>query len=228
MSWWTDPRLIAPGVVPPHQAGAGGGAGAAGGAADALLGAADTSVKVGGFTAIAVSNPTIGASAWFKFQSLRVGIDGELAQPSAVSWIGVEMLPTDNAGSAGIAWGDARGHGAAIVIGRNLPGPFQEWYSYPSNVVGVETSGVSLLLGRSTLESLFVTTFPTGKYNDAAPNKGAPVRYFPHPARLRRGDSLDMCLVVRGSQINGQTGTLTGGVIVQVAVAPPYPDSVLR
>lgn len=173
------------------------------------------------WTSIALANPTIaaGSSAWFKFGSLRV--PSHFGQMVGLVGFNITLLPTDpdGAGDEGeaspIAWGTARGHGAAIVIGIDLPGAFQTWSSGPANIPGVEPSGLSVLSDERPPEYIDIYSFPPGKLNDTTPPKLYKERSFkPYIHRFAQGERLDVALVVRRAQITGKTGKIWGGVTV--------------
>ncbi len=173
------------------------------------------------FTKIGVANPTIdaGSSAWYKIQSYNVPDD--FAQMVGLLGFDVQMLATDSAGAGdegaidGLAWGTARGHGAAIVIGTNLPGELQAWSSGPADIPGVETTGAATLCSERPARHIAAITFPPGKLNDATPPKLFKERSFkPYIYRFAQGQSLDVSLVVRRSTITAKTGSLYGGCVV--------------
>jgi len=180
-----------------------------------------------GFTQIGVVNPTIaaGGSAWYKFASIRVpGDTGQ--QVGLIGW-DLQLLPTDNAGqgdegdagATALTWGTARGHGAAIVIGANLPGDYQTWSNGPANILGVETSGLGVLSSRLAPSYAACITFPPGKLNDTIPSKLYKERsYKPYIYRLGQGDTLDAALVVRRASITGLTKTLFGECVLTLDV----------
>ncbi len=167
-----------------------------------------------------------GDSAWFTFGSIRIPQD---MPPSALVGLDVELLPTDNAGAGDgvaaspLAWGDARGRAAALVVSRDLPGPFQTWSFRPANLPMVETTG--LLGQRSSARYFYVSRFPTGKLNDTAANKmRAAERWAPHVYRLPSGSRLDFALAVRASAVTGGVGVrqLCGDVLVTAYLATTH------
>lgn len=176
-----------------------------------------------GFTKITVANPTIaaGSSAWFKFASVRIPQD--LGQLVGLVGFDIQLLPTDNAGQGdegdggltALTWGTGRGHGAAVVIGANLPGAYQTWSNGPANILGVETSGQGILSGRLGNRYIATLTFPPGKLNDTIPAKLYKERSFkPYIYRFSPSDTCDIALVVRRTLITGLTKTLFGGCVV--------------
>ncbi len=174
---------------------------------------------------VAVPNPSTlsipsGTSAWYVFDQYRIGEDvGELALMTAK----FELLPCDVDGSGDtatyVAWGTTKGYGAAVVVDINLGLPYRLWTGQHAFVPGVEATGHGALGPRDKRRYAFRTTFPTGKYTDTTPAKGAFVRSAaPTIRRATAGDTVDFALVVRGSSITGLGGarTLLCGIDVEL------------
>lgn len=175
-----------------------------------------TSIPVGAAEVI----PT-GMDAWFGLRRVRVKED--FGQEFSLTGCAMELLPSDSAAGALTgyttpkAWGDTRGLGAAIVIGKNLPMTPNAWTGAPSWIPGIAFGdaaphGRSLLNDPGSMPEYFVQAgFPTGTFRDTAPNK-PPLRwsFAPHVARCTLGETFDIALVVRRSQINalGSAGEL--------------------
>lgn len=170
----------------------------------------------GWFSSIAVAAPQIqtGHSAWYGLQRIQVTTDND--QELQINGVEAEMLPTDPDGAGGasspLAWGTTAGIGAALVIGIGLPIQFGEWSSAPTLVPGIETTGdfANTPLARGS-SILWFASFPTGKYTDATPNKWKTIKSWgAFTARVTQGQTLDVALVVRRSQIHNLTGNVYG------------------
>lgn len=187
-------------------------------------------VMRGYFASISVAAPTIntGEAAWFGLRRIIAGRD--IAQEFSLTGVAMTLLPTDSAGggltgyTSPLAWGDTRGITAAMVVGKSLPIKEQDWTSAVAYLPGINfglatQSAASKLSSASIREYDVEQSFPTGTFRDTAPNK-PPLRwsFAPHVKRFRRGEALDIALVVRGDQINGQTGTLAGYASVAVTL----------
>lgn len=184
----------------------------------------------GYFAQISVNAPTInpGEAAWFGLRRVIAGRD--VAQEFSLCGVAMTLLPTDSAGGAltgytnPLAWGDTRGITAAIVVGKNLPIKEEDWTSAVAYLPGIDfglaSQGAASKLSANPLREYDVEqSFPTGTFRDTAPNK-PPLRwsFAPHVKRFRRGEALDIALVVRGDQINAKNGTLAGYASVAVTL----------
>ena len=178
------------------------------------------------FNAVPVAAPTIasGHSAWFGLERLKAGdnIDQELL----VSGIEAELLPADVLGAYGgsspLAWGDAGGLAAAIVVGIDLPIQRGAWTSAPALVPGIETTQTTGQTIGGDTRVLWYATFPTGKLTDTTPNKWHLVKSWgPVVSRIPQGRNLDIALIVRRSMIHNQTGNVFGhaSIIVTAGLA---------
>lgn len=169
-----------------------------------------------GFTQIAVANPAIavGASAWIGLGRWTVGGTApfDIQQEVGIYGITLELGPTDNVSAADISWGTTLGLGGAIVVGTNLPfGAVGAVSASTAFIPGVEATGNGALLAQRQSAYLFDTGFASGKFTDGTPNKAwLRITYAPYIFRVNRGTTIDAALVIRGSQINGQTGNING------------------
>lgn len=167
---------------------------------------------------------TAGMSAWFGLRRLRVGVDVPQCALAGATFI---MLPCDSAGAGfggtpGIAWGDARGISAAVVVDRGLHWvQVGAWTSGPANLPAIETAGLGTNPD-SPRDYLIAQGYPPGLWSDTTPNKWEPItRTLPLLARLPVGDVLDVAVVFNSAQI--AAGGVGGGdrlrVLLRVAAA---------
>lgn len=173
------------------------------------------------FHAIDVNAPVIPAGMAAVYGLRRI-------QPSTTTGLGIallhmstEMLPSDSVGvGAGfpnpIAWGDSKGLSAKIVVGRNLDmieGDWKAgWFDLPGIDLGNATPDARTLRNaRSPAQYYGVFNLPAGAYNDA--DVLMDVRERPlaaTAARVGQGETLDVALVLKGTQIDGLTGVVSG------------------
>lgn len=191
------------------------------------------SIESAWFAWIEVANPTInsGDSAWFGLRKINVA--DWLSQEVRVLGLHYRILPMDVAGvgysgmSAPLAWGEATGMSAAIVIGCNLGIDVGRWVSKPAWVAGLNVSAMPIWQrnsGTSTSASGAVPgspqmpqylfgplRFPTGQLSDVSPNVAeSDISLQGDMSPVRYGDTLDVALVVDRAFINGRTGQIAG------------------
>lgn len=147
-----------------------------------------------------------GDAGWYSIRKIRVPDDlPECAYVGA----DVELLPADvdgaatpSAGSAA-AWGDLNGIASQIVLEVNAPLQPRTWTSRPAYLPGLDTASPNLHVPDGAAEYLSSLSFPPGKLSATTISKlYSQPRFLPALRRLSRGDSLDVCLVVRRSQVN--------------------------
>jgi len=159
---------------------------------------------------------------WYGLRSIR---PKDFGAEFAFAGCAMTLLPSDSDGGAltgfattPIGWGDTRGLGAAIVVGKNLGITQGAWTDKPAYIPGIDFGDASpnangLVTPTGSFHKyLVIQGFPTGKFRDTAPNK-PPFRwsFAPHLHRFAGADSLDVALVVRGSIINNiAAGTIVG------------------
>lgn len=183
------------------------------------------------FHQIRVPDQTVtpaGQTAVYGLRRIRVPEDtGE-----EIGFLGADfhLLPSDSAAAgtsavgAALAWGDTLGMGAAIIIGRGLPMVVGRWSSATIYLPGMETTappGASLLSGPGQPKYLIARWFPAGKWNDTTPNKYQ--QFVPvagYVDRVTQGETLDVALVVRGTQIQNTSGATKS--IVGLGMATLY------
>lgn len=103
-----------------------------------------------------------------------------------------------------LAWGDRTGLTAAILIGVNLPITKGAWTQAPCVIPGLETNAAGTRLQVNAPRHIARLRWPTGQINDTTDNFTLPTRsYGALVNRFIENMSLDVALVVRGSQING-------------------------
>lgn len=166
--------------------------------------------------------PTSDVAAWYGLRRLNVVED--TGQEITVFGARFELLPCNTGATAidgaanGIAWGDARGVTAAIVIGRRLPIQVGQWKYAPCFLPAIGlaaesgTADDTGVRNAGQADYLHVETFPTGAFGDATPNKLAEYRNIsPYNNRVRDGDTLDVALVMRKSYVGGQTNKVIQG-----------------
>ncbi|MCC6676517.1 MAG: hypothetical protein IT436_05175 [Phycisphaerales bacterium] len=154
-----------------------------------------------------------GQSAIFGLRRVRVPEDtGE-----EIGFLGADfhLLPTDSAAAgaslAGVAlaWGDTLGMGAAIIVGRSLPMRVGAWSSGAVYLPGLDAAAPCLLSAPGGPKYLIERWFPAGKWNDTTPNKYQ--QFVPvagYVDRITNGETLDVALVVRGTQIQNASGAV--------------------
>ncbi len=146
-------------------------------------------------------------SAWFGLQ--RVRIPKDFGQEILLYGVSVDLAPpdTDGTGGAGaIGWGTTRGTGAAIVIGMDLPIQLGSWRQGPGSIPRVETGATTSgpLTDRRQAAWIDTFNFPSGKLSDTTPTRLIHSRnYSPAVYRITNNHSLDVALVVRGTQLSG-------------------------
>ncbi len=174
-----------------------------------------------GFEALTVLDgtaaPASGISAWYGLAKFDIA---QFGQDVWLDYVGVQLGPTEpNATGNNLVWGTSAGAGAAIVVGRNLPTLLDAWTTAQCYVPGVEAAAAGNVIanGPSPYDAVF--SFPTGTYQDTAPNKPfLPLPFGKVVKRYRVGEIFDVALVVRGSQVaaSGANKTLRGHVLVNV------------
>lgn len=155
---------------------------------------------------------TAGQSAVYGLRRVRVPADtGE-----EIGFLGADfhLLPADSSGvatpvggMAALAWGDTSGLSAAIIIGRNLDMVEGQWKSATVYLPGLEQAAHCFTSRAGQPRYLVTRWFPAGKWNDTAPNKYQ--QFVPvagYVDRITRDETLDVALVVRGSQIVNASG----------------------
>lgn len=152
----------------------------------------------------------------------------------ALLHISAELLPSDStaAGPGGgvgdmIAWGDAKGITAKIIVGKSLA--FMDegaWTAAPLDLPGIDLANAGAdprtwIPPIPRPQQYFaVFGFPGGSFGDADILRD--IRDKPLAAsasRISQGETLDVALVVKGDQITGQTGALYGDVYVNLICA---------
>lgn len=178
----------------------------------------------GGFTSIPVSGVTVpsGLSAWYGLAVVTITED--TAQELQFANIKAALHSTDpDAHGAGtgalspIDWGTDSGMGAAIVVGERLGLTQNAWTVKPAGIPGIEADSLVTSPASPYLWSLH---FPPGKWGGtssaAATRMVVTHALVPFSRRLVKGTTLELGLVVRGSQINGATGRLCGFAHVEI------------
>jgi hypothetical protein len=171
----------------------------------------------------AVTIPS-GLSAWYGLNRIRV--DADTAQDVLVASIQAELMSTDpdatgaNTGAASPNdWGTAQGQGAAIVVGIDLPIELNEWTAAAYYGPDVEAGGNDLVSQRMLSPYMWTLGFPPGKWGASTLERIVVTRSFvPFVQRVTKGSSIDIALVVRGSQISGITGQICGLAKVDVCL----------
>jgi hypothetical protein len=130
------------------------------------------------------------------------------------------LLPSDStgAGSSGVtggggvdqakSWGDTAGLSAAIIIAKSLGLKERQFNEVNFLLPGIEENPTASKI-RDPLPKILATFyFPTGKINDTTPNKVSESRFHggSHVNRISEGETLDICLVFRGSDIASAGG----------------------
>ncbi len=170
----------------------------------------------GGFRQIDIPSgitAAAGTSAWYPLVNMRptdvYGGDGVV-----LFGVDIEFASTDNADAAAVDaghtdWGSAKGMGAAIVVGSNLPIANGAWTIAPCNVPGAQDSGTIALVEANQTAYYFAATFPMGSWNDAIPFKSRLTKsWAPYGFRIKLESELQVALVIDGPQIEtGSTNT---------------------
>lgn len=164
-----------------------------------------------GFEAITVANgtaaPASGSSAWYGLAKLN--IPDEVNQPVFLDYAAATLSPTNpSATGTNLVWGELNGTGAAIVVGLNLPSQLNAWTAAPVYVPGVENSTNGNLFADTVSPYAAFFQFPNGDNDDTAPARV----FLPEPMgkvafRIPEGSTLDVALVVRGSQVVNSSGS---------------------
>lgn len=192
-------------------------------------------IEPAGFDVIAIPSGTTaatdGRSAVYILQRTKFG--ASLNQEVSLRGVAMELRPADTAGAGGwgvtgggganqaIAWGDTRGLSACIIVAKNLPGQLHTWTKHLIQLPGIENNATA---SRSKTFAKYpaVGRFPTGKWSDTTPN-GIPLRWSWAPDQhvIRKGDTLDVALVVNSSQIvsAGATRYLVGFAEIGIHVS---------
>jgi hypothetical protein len=175
------------------------------------------------FTIVEAAAPVIaaGASAWFGLR--RINVRQQLAQEIRVIGVHYHLLPCNSTGAAlqgaaaPIAWGDAQGLTAAIVVGVNLPIQLGAWSSAPAFIAGID--GVAAApVAASRVTSIGTTRyitapirFPTGTFADVRCNVNTnSIDLAGEQYPVRSGENLDVALVMSRDYIHGVTGQVCG------------------
>lgn len=181
------------------------------------------------FTIAQVTNPTIiaGQSAWFGLR--KIAVRQELAQEIRILGVHYYLLPTNpnatalNGAATPLAWGDALGMSAAIVVGVNLPVQLNAWSSAQAYIAGIDSIAASpATSSRLTASNVprYICApirFPTGSLDQVTPNFNAGfITLEGDQYPVRAGETLDVALVINRDQISGQTGQVCG--LAQVGV----------
>lgn len=192
------------------------------------------------FHQISVAAPTItsGEQAWYGLR--RIDARRDLGGDAVLMGVRYVMKPSDSA-AAGItgvatplAWGDAQGLSAAIVVGKRLPIQLGVWSSYAAHVPGIDAGGTA---AAHTINSASVRpaeylswkSFPTGTWSDTKPeDKESYDDFGGECMEIRQGETVDVALVMRGSYVSGQTGTIVGLADVRLLFALAETNSHLR
>lgn len=151
-----------------------------------------------------------GLSYMYGLRRFTVGAQSDIENEAVLLSVYFQLAPTDwNAygwtGSAGggSGWGDNRGLKAALVIGLNLrdlqPGA---WRATKSFIPGIESGDYGFSTQNPEPQYLLVQSFPSGAWNDTTPQRlYVPRTFSPAGIRLRTGSTLDVGLIVNGTQI---------------------------
>ena len=156
-----------------------------------------------------------GQSAWYLLRRVRAQSATQLTLQLIRAYLkATNSTPGSGYGIAAgncAAWGDVTEPAAWIVVGKNLPGNVDAngsavWTPAPADLPGIEqsTGGVPAAISiGSPAEYAARIPFPSGKWSDT---NGAPLLPLAIPFGVGQfplvsGDTLDVALVVRGSQI---------------------------
>jgi len=182
-------------------------------------------------------------AAWFKLGEIPAQQTGALQLTGAV----IDMLPADVNGTLaglngtdpitdGVSWGRRDGLGAALVIGRNLPGNVGQWHSGPADIPGILPSIDRALQPPEALASLGVrrytrcVPFPPGALNDSTPyRQSLPLSFGLSVDRFEQLDRLGVALVVDPRSGLGGAGVANRvaiGILAGYASATLYLQSV--
>ncbi len=183
------------------------------------------------FTVIAIPNPAptfgTGQSAWYLLRRIVVskatqlvlsGIRGYLYSPDWGAGGGYGI-----AGANAAAWGAVAERSAWIVVGRNLPAQTQNgsaiWTPAPAPIPGVEQSVAwSQVSPDAAAEYAARVPFPGGKWSDTNGPSLLPlsIGFGLGEYRVTDSETLDVCLVVRGSQVSGGAGkSIVGTALIE-------------
>lgn len=193
-----------------------------------------------GFAAVPIAagiTIATGESAWFGL--LDRDIDTDFILGAALHGVSLEMCSCDiNGVGGGIAgsttpraWGNAKGEGAAIVIGVDLPTKGKTdgttWVSAPCGFPGVDNVALPNLNRGTAIGRTFMSFgFPPGAYNDPVPYRQKWTRSLqPMLYRIRPGESLCVALVVARSVVHnlGAGANLFGSVSIECHLGSPDP-----
>lgn len=191
------------------------------------------SIQSAWFSWIDVSLPPLevgqqNLSYWYGLRSIDVR--QRMGQEVRVLGLHYRMLPPDVAGEgwpgmgAPIAWGDATGMSAAIVIGRNLPCRVGAWRLATAVMCGINSQATLPVHQRNSgqingaagddpqPDLLFgPLRFPTGQLTDVSPNIAeADISMQGDCAPVLANERLDVALVVAPQYLAEQTGQLAG------------------
>lgn len=163
-----------------------------------------------------------GEAAWYGLRRLKVPYDtgGEVS----LSGLWARMLPPDygaagNPNTTPLAWGTARGGGAAIVVGVGLPIQLGAWTSAAAYIPDLDSSSANnatLDSGRFTPpNNQIVIPFPPGNFDSSAsaPNIFAgPIPMMGGAIRVTVNQTLDVAFVVGRQYVTGQTNKIIYGL----------------
>lgn len=178
----------------------------------------------GGFTVIPVAGVTVPAGMSAVYGLGVVNITDDTAQELQFANIKATLHSTDpdahgagTGASSPIDWGTDSGLGAAIVVGERLGLTQNAWSVRPAGIPGIEADS---LVTSPASPYLWTLHFPPGKWGGtssaAATRLVVTHALVPFSRRLVKGTTLELGLLVRGSQINGATGNLCGFAHVEV------------
>lgn len=189
-------------------------------------------VETAAFAWIDVALPALevgdaGLSYWYGLRSIDVG--RAFAQQIRVIGLHYRLLPCDVAGvgypgmSNPLAWGDATGLSAAVLIGVNLPCRVGAWTLARSYAQGVNitalpnwqrnTGVIDGAAADPALPRLLFgpLRFPTGQLSDVAPNVAeSDISLQGDCAPVVLGERIDVALVVDTAYVANRTGQLAG------------------
>lgn len=207
------------GVSPPTRAGTAASAGR--GPASVVNAAPSTRIERAYFHMLQVNTPAIPAGMAAVYGLRRIAPNPAIGLGVALMHVSAELLPSDSGGTGAgfpdpLAWGDVKGVSAAIVIGKGLDmevGTWRAaWYDLPGIDLGNAAAVARTLRNTQQPTSYYaVFNFPAGAYSDA--DVLLDVRERPlaaTAARIVAGESLDVALVVKGDNVNGLSGTISG------------------
>ena len=175
------------------------------------------------FTSVPVPAGTVigaGQAGWFGLGEWIAGTNP--GQDFQVFGVSIENISCNHTPGTvpGNAWGNARGLGAQLWIGTNLPSVVGQWRSGPGLSGGIvstlETSGVG------SLGLIYRQSFPPGNASDTVPMKFVTHKHFsPFVDRIPLATQLQAALVLDGANVNligVAGGTVQGWADIQINV----------